>query len=228
MRPLIGIVDSGVGAAQAAAVAAACRFRARADGSVVRLDAEPDRHGHGTAIAERILRQAPQARLLVAQVFDEDRTASSAAVAAALGWLLDQGVRIINMSIGLREDRDALRLACRAAVDRGAALVGAVPAMGPVVFPAAYPGVVRVTGDGRCTGDEIAFIGTSRVDFGASPRPCGASRMPAVAGASLAAARVSGHLAAIVAAEPGLDAPAALDMLAAAAVHRGPQVPRHA
>jgi hypothetical protein len=225
MRPLVGIIDSGVSAAQMAASADGCRFLARPDGVVARLDPELDRQGHGSVIADLILRQAPRARLLVAQVFDDNRTASGAAVAAAVDWLAERGARVINMSVGLREDRDALRLACQRAVNGGSLLVGSVPAMGPLVFPAAYPGVVRVTGDGRCSGDEIAFIGTDRVDFGASPRAGGT---PAIAGASLATARISGRLAAILAAEPRIAAAEALGVLEAGASHRGPQVPRHA
>lgn len=229
MRPLVGVIDSGIGAGQARAAADACRFVVAGDGAVARMAPEWDRHGHGATIAGQILRHAPRSRLLVAQVFDEDRTASSAAVAAALLWLAERGARVVNMSLGLREDRDVLRRACERAAGAGVLLVGSVPAMGPVVYPAAYPGVVRVTGDGRCAGDEIAFIGSERVDFGASPRACAAAAgVPPVAGASVATARISGRLAAIVAAEPRIDIPTALRVLASGASHRGPQVPRHA
>jgi hypothetical protein len=71
-------------------------------------------------------------------------------------------------------------------------LVAASPARGPAVFPAAYPGVLRVCGDARCGPGDVSGLGGEPADFGACPRAVGV----AVAGASAAAAHVSGIVAA--------------------------------
>ena len=147
----VGIIDSGVVAALAGRVAAACRV-APGPPAPRPAVASPDRLGHGSALARLILDAAPGVRLLVAQVFDDRPAASPAAIAAALDWLVGQGARLVNMSVGLTADRAVLRAACARAVAAGQIVVAAVPAVGPVVFPAAYPGVVGVTGDARCRG----------------------------------------------------------------------------
>lgn len=226
---LVGLLDSGIADHLLPAAVAARRFEQDRDQMVQVRPAEPDRLGHGTVMAELILRQTPAARLLVAQVFDGRAVATPAAVAAALSWLIGAGARVVNMSLGLRDDREVLRDACRMAVAAGVSVVASVPAIGPTVYPAAYPGIVRVTGDGRCSGAEVAALGGDRADFGASPWPAGASgRTVAVAGASVAAARISGHLAALFAADAGMTAAQAVAALAARAAHRGPQrVPPH-
>ncbi len=213
----VGLIDSGVAAGLGSAVAA--RFSLGASGTVLAAAAGPDRLGHGTSVAGLILHAAPSVRLLVAQVFDARAAAAPASVAAALDWLVAQRARLVNMSVGLTADRAVLRAACWRAVEAGVLVVAAVPAIGPKVFPAAYPGIVRVTGDARCQGDELASLPGGRATFGANPRA--GSNAPA--GASIAAARVSAALAAVLAAEPHLPAAAALARLAGQAVHHGAQ-----
>lgn len=217
----IGVLDSGMDAGQARA---ARRFAADDDGQILAGPAAPDRLGHGTAIAGVILRELPTAALLSAQIFNERGLATPAAVAAGLRWLVGQGVRLVNMSFGLLDDRAMLRQACREAVEAGVLVVASVPASGPLVFPAVYPGIVRVTGDARCTGGEIAAIDSLRVDFGANPWAGPASpEGPNVAGASIAAARVTAALAAVLAADPAATPRQALERLAAGASHHGKQ-----
>lgn len=201
---MIGLIDSGV---DAGAVAVAAQRRFAGEGWLE----------HGTVLAAIIARLAPAVPLLSAQVFDDRAVASASAVAEALDWLVDQGARLVNMSLGLTADRAVLAQACARAVAGGVVLVASVPAIGPLVWPAAYAGVVRVTGDARCRDDELAWLDDGRVHFGACPCPEGRPEgQPRVAGASVAAARVTGLLAAIADADP-------VARLAAAACHRGPQ-----
>ena len=188
IRPLIGIVDSGGPADQ---MQDARAFTASGDGP-----ATPDRLGHGSAVAAVLRRAAPGARLRHAQVFDDTPVTSADRVARAVLWLAEEA-DIILLSLGLAADRRVLRAACETALAAGRCLVAASPARGGPSFPAAYPGVVAATGDARCGWDDLSLLpgagaGTVIGAWCASPERGGAG----MAGASLAAARVAGHLAA--------------------------------
>jgi hypothetical protein len=110
---------------------------------------------HGTAVASLLVGQgqdvsgyAPGAELLAADVFgDEIEGGASEAVAAALNWLVAEGVQVVNISLEGPPNR-LVELACQAAEARGVLLVAAVGNGGPsqaVAFPAAYPSVVATT-----------------------------------------------------------------------------------
>lgn len=214
MIPRVGIVDSGHAGHQQAGVDAAAAFMHDADG-LWRCEAVPDRLGHGSAVLDIIQRLAPQARFCVAQVFAERPATSAAQVAAAIDWLLERQVQVINLSLGLHASRPALEAACRRALAAGVVLCASAPAHGAAVFPAGYAGVWRVTGDARCGRDEFSWLGTAQADFGAHVSPLPASmpapgssparlavdgivppsRPPRGSGASMACAHVTGHLA---------------------------------
>lgn len=221
MTVAVGILDSGVDNGLAADAA---RFAINGDGSVGMQPPAKDRLGHGTAMAELIRRRAPTVRFYSAQVFNDRGFATPVTVAAGLAWLVGQGVRLVNMSFGLVDDREPLRQACAESVAAGVLIVASVPAMGPQVYPAAYPGIVRATGDGRCCGDEVAAICSERADFGANPAFDACTTAPVrIAGASVAAARITGALAAMLAATPASDPGRLLQDLIASATHRGSQ-----
>lgn len=170
----IGLVDSGFSPAQQGRVADARAFVLDAAGKVQPQPAGADRLGHGSAMLAVIAEAAPAAQFCVAQVFGETGSTSSAQIAAAIDWLLGCGVRLINLSLGVRQDYPGLKEACERALAAGVVLVAASPPMGERVFPAAYPGVMAATGDGRCQpgqwswlGEPVDGSGGSRV--GASP-----------------------------------------------------------
>jgi hypothetical protein len=226
---LVGLVDSGVAEDVRGRMAGMRRFRQDPDGAIVNEAATPDFLGHGTLTARLLLQYAGTAELLCAQVFDERGVTTPATVAAGLGWLVEQGARVINLSLGLTEDRAVLRAACADAIAAGAWLAASVPILGARVFPAAYPGVVRVTGDARCQHWELSALDGARADFGACPWPAGAppegSRprgqgVSGIAGASMAAARVSGALARMLAMDPAGNP---VDGLRRLCAYHGPQ-----
>lgn len=203
MIRLVGLVDSGLDAAAAARAELACRFTADASGAVVARPVAADRHGHGSALAMVIAGHAPDVRLANAQVFDDRAATRAASVAAALDWLRGHGVRLVNLSLGLADDRAVLRGAVAAAVAAGMLLVAASPARGGPVYPAAYPGVLRASGDARCAPGEWSWLGSAQADVGACPLRDGATPRPGTpAGASVAAAHVTGLLAARFAGDP--------------------------
>lgn len=215
---LVGLPDSGLEASLAGHVASACGFGADEAGEVRTSSATADVWGHGSALARTLLSHAPAARLLNAQIFDARGVTTPATVAAAVDWLVSRGARLISMSFGQRADRDVLRTACERAQRAGVMLMAAAPARGAPVYPAAYPGVIRVTGDARCQPGEISHLATAQADFGACPRrPDGGH-----GGASFAAAQACGLLAALLMEDPGVTTDP-LDLLAQAARYHGPE-----
>jgi hypothetical protein len=157
-------------------------------------------------VLEIIQELAPEARFALAQVFHERFSTTAVQVAAAIDWLLQQQVAVINLSLGLRQDRPVLREACERALSAGVLLCAASPARGEPVFPAAYPGVFRMTGDARCTRSEVSHLATEFADFGAHVRPLNDSL--GASGASMGCAHMTGHLARYLSSggQPGLAA----------------------
>ncbi len=197
MRPelLIGVIDSGHSEEQAASVISGQRF-CLADDGLDRLPLSVDLLGHGSVVCQAILSRAPDARLCVAQVFDERGVTSPLQIAAALHWLGEQGVRVINLSLGVRQDRPILREAVAELIEAGVLVCASSPARGEPVFPASYAGVIRVTGDARCSEGEWSWLDSPQADFGAAVTVGGRS------GASLGCAAFSGHLAALLVERP--------------------------
>lgn len=210
----IGVVDSGHSKEQAASVISGQRFRLADDG-LDRLPLSVDALGHGSAVCEAILFQAPDVRLCVAQVFDERGVTSPLQIAAALHWLGEQGVRVINLSLGVRQDRPILREAVAELIEAGVLVCASSPARGEPVFPASYPGVIRVTGDARCGEGEWSWLASPQADFGAAVKVGGRS------GASLGCAAFSGHLADLLAERPELSNVQIIEVMREWAVFRG-------
>jgi len=210
----VGVVDSGHAVEQAGCVVAGQRF-CLADEGVERLLLAADVLGHGSAVIQAVLSRAPQARFSVAQVFDGRGVTSPLQIAAALQWLGGQGVRVINLSLGVRQDRPILREAVAELVEAGVLVCASSPARGEPVFPAAYPGVVRVTGDARCGEGEWSWLGSAQADFGAAVRVAGQ------AGASLGCAAFCGHLVALLGERSALSNEELLALMREGAVYKG-------
>ena len=175
--------------------------------------------GHGNGVARSIGAPLPGMDLYVARVFGDRLVCRPEQISAAIGWLLEQQVQLINMSFGLRDDRSVLRDCCHEAVDRGVCLVAAAPAQGEGVFPARYPGVVSATGDARCQPGEISWLNSRQADFGGYPGQAGEG----FAGASAGCASVTGALAQVALAMPELGAAGWLRQLGEGADYHGPE-----
>jgi ATP-binding cassette subfamily B protein len=137
--------------------------------------------------AEVIAEQAPTAAFLMAQVFTDRWATSAAQMAAAIDWLVEQQAQVINLSLGLRQDRSVLRLACERATRERIVVCAASPARGDPT----YPGVLRMTGDARCQAYQFSCLGTRHADFAGCVHAPGAG----IAGASVGCAHMTGHLA---------------------------------
>lgn len=144
----IGLIDSGVDAGHEV-------FRGLA----------LERHGcgpqpvpaaHGTAVASLLVGRAatfhgaaPGASLYAVDAFCGKPTGGSVeAVAEGFAWLLEQHIAVINVSLVGPPDQ-LLERVVRAAIARGTLVVAAVGNDGPAappLYPAAWPGVIGVTG----------------------------------------------------------------------------------
>ncbi|MDO5101359.1 MAG: S8 family serine peptidase [Lautropia sp.] len=194
----IGVVDSGFSSTQQDRVEAARAFVLDEAGQVRQEPVGPDCLCHGSAMLAVMAEAVPEARFCVAQVFGRTGSTSSAQIAMAIDWLRDCGVRLINLSLGVRQDYPGLAQACARARAAGVILVAASPPRGEPVFPAAYPGVLAATGDGRCQPGQWSWLDHA---IGAPVRLPGHGP----AGASMACAIVSAEAARWLFRHPGAD-----------------------
>jgi len=191
MKVRFGLVDSGLPDRHSAV--AGWHFFAEG-----RQPVQPDRLGHGSAICDIVKHHAPDILIYNARVFDERGVTTAAAVAAAIDWLADEKVDVINLSLGLRQNRPVLEAACGRALEAGSVVIAAAPARGVKTYPSAYGGIIRATGDARCDVGEVSFLDSSQADFGGCPRGIGSEQdvPPRVGGASMGTAHISGQVAA--------------------------------
>ena len=145
---------------------------------------------------------APGASLLAADVYGAGPTGGSAdAIVQGLAWMAENHVRVINISL-VGPPNLTLELSVRALVARGVLIVAPVGNDGPAappLYPAAYPGVVAVTGVDR-RGKVLVEAGRAgHVDFAAPGADLQAARagggLTRVRGTSFAAPIVAGRLA---------------------------------
>lgn len=148
---LIDSCGSWPGAVQASAF--------RSEGGTVRevpLVADPT--GHGSAIAALLSASEFKPDLIIGQVFLVPGATTPAAVGAAINWAANHHARLIHLSLGLSADRPVIRAAVVNALASGCIIVAATPARGEPVYPAAYAGVIRATGDARCEPGQWAAL----------------------------------------------------------------------
>ncbi len=223
----IGLVDTGVDAAEPALAAAAMRVRAVLPEGLP--EASP---AHGTAIATLLVGRAdaavaglrPDAELRVAAVFGQrgGRPVTGALeIATALDWLVAERVEVVNAALA-GPANGILELAVARVLRLGIPIVAAAGNAGPdapPAYPAAYPGVLAVTAVDRTLavypranqGPYVAFAAPG-VDL---PLPAGGAART-VSGTSYATAFVTAAVA-------GLGRSADLEaQLARAALDLGP------
>ena len=186
MRWRLGLIDSC--GEQAGSVASACFM---ADGGKVRrVLSGADPTGHGSRIAAILTHNLSNCDLLLAQVFATPGPTCAAVVSAAIDWCLGEGVNLMHISLHLTVNRPVLAAAVARAVAQDCIVMAATPARGGVVYPAAYSGVIRGTGDARCSPSEISRLAPAT--FGGCPRH-GESTV-SDQGASIGAAHVTRKL----------------------------------
>jgi thermitase len=117
-----------------------------------------DDNGHGTAVAGLIAATSDNSigiagicwgcQILPVKVLNARGAGSDAGVAMGMRWAVDQGARVINMSLGGGDDSRTLREAVQYALDRGVLVVAASGNErregNQINYPAAYPEVLAV------------------------------------------------------------------------------------
>lgn len=110
-------------------------------------------NGHGTAMASLIAGAdpaeggvAPAVSLLDIRVADAKGESTTALVAQGILTAVDQGARVINISLGTNADAPVLRRAVEYALERGVVIVAAAgnDQATALAYPAGYNGVVSV------------------------------------------------------------------------------------
>jgi subtilisin family serine protease len=202
-----------------------------------------DDEGHGTHVAGIIAAQAgngeggagiaPGARIMSVKVLDANRAGNSSLLARGIRYAVDEGARILNISLngdGTSPDLDA---ALAYANDKGATLVTSAGNNSRDIdlrpsYPASstVPAVLTVTAtqeDGGLL--SIANRGLNSVDLAAPGAmimsTARGSRYELRQGTSMAAPFVAGSLALLAAARPDLSQPALRDALVKSAPRPG-------
>ena len=120
--------------------------------------------------------------------------------------------------LGLRNDRPVLRETCVLAQTAGILLCASSPAQGEPVYPASYPGVIRITGDARCAPGQWSWLNSPQADFGAH-----VAAANGLAGSSVGCAALSGIIAGYLQSQPGANRDAVLHWLRDSATFIGPE-----
>jgi len=179
-----------------------------------------DDNGHGTAMAGIVAAEGDNgagvvgvafgSRILPVKVADAQGVASVADVAAGIDYAIQQGARVINLSLGVRIGSQALEDAVNRALNAGVVVVAAA-GNDPVhreSYPAAYPGVVSATVLGPQGDLGFESVLAPGVDVGC-PGEEVLTTLPGdvygfVSGSSAAAAYASGVAALCASRAPGL------------------------
>ncbi|MFI1288649.1 type VII secretion-associated serine protease mycosin [Streptomyces sp. NPDC020792] len=181
-------------------------------------------HGHGPGNADGVMGIAPEARILPVRVILEEndsarskaRSTRGNALADGIRWAADQGADVINLSLG--DDSDSAHPepaedeAVQYALSKGAVVVASAGNGGEkgdhISYPAAYPGVIAVTAVDRygtrasfSTRRWYATVSAPGVDVVIADPD---QRYYEGWGTSAASAFVSGAVALVKAAHPGL------------------------
>jgi subtilisin family serine protease len=145
----VGVIDSGIDNDHPA-IAGAVRGWIEpyeADGKLqFRMDPHEDSSGHGTACAGIVLSLAPQVELYSIKVLGGTLSGTGALFAAGLHWAIDNGMQVVNLSLGTtkRDFYPILHELADTAYFRRVVLVAAANNLPVPSFPSLYASVISV------------------------------------------------------------------------------------
>ncbi len=202
-----------------------------------RFDCAP----HGTSVASIIAGapvdgtgfhgMAPDARIVPARVTDTDEIKGGpAAIAAGIRYTVDNGAKVLNLSLTVFQDAPELKAAVEYAQEKDVLVVAAAGNLGdsgnPTPYPAAYPGVLGVGSidiNGARAQDSQTGEYVDLVAPGVKVTGCAPSAGHALwQGTSFATPFVAGTAALVRSAWPGLSAAQVAErLIRTASVSRG-------
>jgi subtilisin family serine protease len=143
------IVDSGIDASHpmVGPVQGAVAVSESSDGALtIRPDEDGDAFGHGTACAGIVRGLAPDCELHSVRVLGGELTGSGPALVHGLGWAIDQGFEVINLSLSTTKSRfaDSLRELADRAYFAGTMVVASAHNTPVQSFPWRFPAVLSV------------------------------------------------------------------------------------
>lgn len=206
IQTAIGVIDGGVAAGSGI----------RAQRGFAR--GAPQASNHGSAVVS-LLFAAGARNVRVADVYGDDPAGGNAlAIAQALGWLVQEGAKVVTISL-VGPSNPVLARGIAAAQQRGMVVIAAVGNDGPAAppaYPASYQNVVAVTGVDRWNRPLIEAGRALHLDYAAPGADLwvrnAQGRAAKVRGTSYAAPLVATRLAAALDAgsawRPRLDAEA--------------------
>ncbi|MFF0902598.1 UNVERIFIED_CONTAM: S8 family peptidase [Kocuria sp. CPCC 205316] len=137
-----------------------------------------DKYGHGTHMAGHVAAThntvgvagtCPGCKVLDGKVLDDSGIGSSSGLANGINWSVNNGAKVINMSLGVRSSR-TLESAVNNAWNKGTVLVAAAGNGGnqTKIYPGAYPNVIAVAAtDNNDVRASFSTYGASWVDVAA-------------------------------------------------------------
>ena len=138
-----------------------------------------DNYGHGTHMAGSVAATAnnaegvagvcPDCKVLDGKVLNDSGVGSSSSLANGINWSVNNGAKVINMSLGVRASR-TLESAVNNAWNHGVVLVAAAGNGGnqTKIYPGAYPNVIAVAAtDNNDAKASFSTYGASWVDIAA-------------------------------------------------------------
>ena len=173
-----------------------------------------DDHGHGTHCAGivaainnsfGVVGAAPGANLYAVKVLDSSGSGYTSSIINGIAWSMNNGMKVISMSLGTSSDVQSLHDACDYAYARGVVLVAAAGnSGGSVGYPAKYSCVIAVAATDinnirpywSCYGTEVS-LSAPGVNILSTYKGGGYTTM---SGTSMATPHVSGAVALVLAA----------------------------
>jgi len=158
---LVSIIDTGIDKDHpdlVANIAGGVNFVAgKGKDKIADPDAWDDDHGHGTHCAgivaaddngTGVVGVAPDARLLGVKVIDNRGRGKASDFIAGLEWSVDNGAKVISISLQYFSDHESIEAACQTATSAGVLLVSSAGNNwgGGVTFPANLESVMAVSG----------------------------------------------------------------------------------
>ena len=109
-------------------------------------DDTSDEYGHGTRVAGLIAAVAPEAQIVPLKITNGGSVGVTQLCRAIYGAIDDFGCDVLNLSLGVPNERESLRQAVEYAAEKGVVIVAATgnDGTGEIYYPAAYDSVISV------------------------------------------------------------------------------------